>query len=194
MINLLNKINKLKLDNKKMIFVALVCLTIFYIDLSFIMKLQLGGIRNITPKLISLKKDINNLAKDLSVLQDLDRNAKQGKAQAAAIKPKEIVTEDKILLILQEVSDLANENRVKVVQIKTSKDAKVKEEVIAGERLLPIIITLDLSCGYHSLGSFINNLENAGHFIEIEDIKIVRAPQNYLLENVNLMLKTYVRK
>ncbi len=194
MINLLNKINELKLDNKKMILIALVCLAILYIDFSFIMRLQLQGINSLTPKIMKLRKDADNLAKDLLRLQDLERRQSAGNAKMPAGKTKEIISEDKILLLLQEVSDLANKEKVKIVQINTSKDTKVQEEVIAGERLLPVIIKFDLVCGYHSLGSFINALEDAGQFIGVEDMKIIRAPNNYLIQNVNLTLKTYARK
>ena len=191
---LLDKLNELKVDNKKIFLIAFVGVLILYIDFAFIMKLQLQGIRTLTPKIIKLKKDVDNLAKDLSWMQDLERKASKDKAQIGALKPKEIISEDKILLLLQKVSDLANKNQVKIMQINTSKDAKVQEEVIAGERLLPVIITLDLICGYHSLGSFINALENAGQYIDVQDIKIIRDPHDYLLQNVNLVLKTYAKK
>jgi len=191
MINLLDKLNELKLDNKKIFLIAFVGLLIVYVDFAFIIKLQLQGIRTATPKIIKLKKDVDNLAKDLSWMQDLERKASKDKR---TLKPKEIISEDKVLLLLQEVSDLANKNRVKIMQINTSKDAKVQEEVIAGEKLSPIIITLDLTCGYHSLGSFINALENARQYIDVEDMKIIRDPRDYLLQNVNLVLKTYARK
>jgi len=195
--NLLNKLNALKfdkLDNKKIFLIVLACLFIFYLDFTFIMKLQLQGIRTLTPKIIKLKKDIDNLAKDLSWMQDLERKAGKDKMQMAALKPKEIISEDKILLLLQEISDLANKNKAKIMQINTSKDAKVQEEAIAGEKLLPIIITLDLNCGYHSLGTFINALENARQFIDVQDMKIIRDPHNYLLQSVNLIIKTYAKK
>jgi Tfp pilus assembly protein PilO len=195
MINLLNKLNELKVAHKKIFIIAFVGVLILYLDFAFIMKLQLQGIRTLTPKIIKLKKDIDSLAKDLSWMQDLGRRQSKDKAQIGAPnKAKEIISEDKILLLLQKVSDLANKNRVKIMQINTSKDAKVQEEVIAGERLLPIIITLDLTCGYHSLGSFINALENARHFIELQDMKIIRDPRDYLLQNVNLVLKTYAKR
>lgn len=194
MTNLLNKLNALKLDNKKIFLIALACLLMLYVDFAFMLKLQLAGIRTLTPKIIKLKKDVDNLTKDLSWLQDLEQKASKDKKQMGGLKTKEIISEDRLLLLLQEVSDLANENRVKLMQINTSKDTKVQEEVIAGERILPIIITLDLTCGYHSLGSFINALENAGYFIDLQDMKIIRDPRNYLLQNVNLVLKTYARK
>jgi len=194
MINLLDKLNALKLDNKKIFVIAFVGLLILYVDFAFIMKLQLQGIRTLTPKIIKLKKDVDNLTKDLSWMQDLERKASKDKTQVGTLKPKEIISEGKILLLLQEVSDLANKNRVKIMQINTSKDAKVQEEAIAGEKLSPIIITLDLTCGYHSLGSFINALENARQYIDVEDMKIIRDPRDYLLQNVNLVLKTYAKK
>ncbi len=195
--NLLNKLNALKFDklaHKKIFLIAFVGLLILYVDFTFIMKLQLQGIRTLTPKIIKLKKDSDNLAKDLSWMQDLEREASKDKTQIGALKPKEIISEDKLLLLLQEVSDLANKNRVKLMQINTSKDKKIQEEAIAGEKLSPIIIILDLTCGYHSLGSFINALENAGQYIDVQDMKIIRDPRDYLLQNVKLVLRTYVKK
>ncbi len=194
MINLLNKLNELKLDNKKIFLIVMACLLILYIDFAFIIKLQLQGIRTLTPKVIKMKKDIDFLAKDLSSMQDLERKAGKDKAQIESLRPKEIISEDKILLLLQEISDLANKNQVKIMQINTSRDKKAPEEIIAGERLSPIIITLDLTCGYHSLGTFINALENARQFIDVQDMKIIRDPRNYLLLNANLILKTYAKK
>ena len=189
-----NGVNALKLDNKKIFLIALACLLMLYVDFALMMKLQLQGIRTLTPKIIKLRKDIDNLTKDLSWMQDLEQKAAKAQKQMGAFKTKEIISEDKLLLLLQEVSDLANENRVKIMQINTSRDTKAQEEVIAGERLLPIIIALDLSCGYHFLGSFINALENAGHFIDLQDMKIVRDPHNYLLQKVSLVLRTYAKK
>jgi len=190
-----NGVNGLKVDNKKIFIIVFVGALIVYMDFAFIMKLQLQGIRTLTPKIIKLKKDFDNLSKDLSWMHDLGLEAGKDKAQIGAPdKVKEIISEDKILLLLQKVSDLANKNRVKIMQINTSKDTKVQEEVIAGERLLPIIITLDLTCGYHALGSFINALENAGQYIDVQDMRIIRDPHDFLLQNVNLVLKTYAKK
>jgi len=189
-----NVVNELKVDNKKILFMVLACLLIFYMDFAFIIRLQLESIKPLTPKIIKLKKDMDNLAKDLPRLQDLERKAGKDGARITALKPKELISENKILLLLEEISVFANKNNVKITQINTSKDAKAQEEVVAGERLLPIVINLDLDCSYHSLGSFINALENARQFIDVEDMKIIRDPHNYLLENVNLVLKTYARK
>jgi len=199
MTDLLNKLNEklkaLKIDNKKLPLIAVtLSLLILYLDFTFILRVQMQGIRALTPKVAGLKKALNSLSKDLPRLQDLELRHGKDKAAAGAPRLKEVISQDKVLLLLQEISDIANKNKIKVTQINTAKDAKAKEEVIAGERLLPLTIKLDLSCGYHSLGSFLNGLENARYFMGLENLKIVRDPKNYLLQNVNLVLKTYARK
>jgi len=192
--NLINKLKAFKMDKKKIFLIALVALLILYVDFAFIIRSQLKNIKTLGPKIIRLKSDVDNLAKDLLLMQDLERRQGKDKQQIEAPGPKEIISEDKLLVLLQDISDFANKHRVKIMQINTSKDTKAKEEVIAGLRLLPINITLDLSCGYHSLGNFINALENARKFIEVQDMKIIRDRDNYLLQKVNLVLKTYAKK
>lgn len=192
-----DKLEKLgeELDKKKIFLLILLSLVILYIDFSFIIKLQLKGVRSIREKIIKIKKDIGNLNKDLAALQNLkQKQTKVEKKQEEILKAKRIISEGQIPLLLQDISDLANRYKVKIMQIRPSKDAKAKEEVIEGEAFLPITIMLDLSCTYHSLGSFINALENTGVFIAVQDIKIRRSSDNYLSGDVDLTLKTYVKK
>lgn len=196
MINYLKKIklDNIKLDNKKIILILLVCLVILYIDFASFIKLQLHCIKTLTPKILNLKKDIHNLTKDLSAMEDLEQRQTTDKKQIEASKLKEIISEDQIALLLQGISDIANKNKIRVMQINTIRDIKVQEEVIGGQKLLPITITLDLSCTYHLFGSFINDLEKAGQFIDLQNMKIMRDPNDCFIEDVNLVLKTYVKK
>lgn len=198
MINLVNKfkeqVSGLKSDNKKLLFVAVSSLLLLYADFVFVIKSQVADIKLTAPKVAKLKKDIAVLNKDLSQLRDFERRQTVDKNKKGEEKPKELITEDKVLLLLQEVTDLAGKNKVKVVQINTLKEAKVKEETMAGQKFLPLTIKLDVNCDYHSLVGFINGLENAGYVIELQDMRIARDVRNYLRQNANLTLKTYVRK
>lgn len=191
--NLLDKLNKLELDNKKILLIILICLIILYLDFSFIIKLQLQGIRTVGAKIIKLKTDIDNLTKDLSRLEELRRTVTQTK-QETVLKAQKIISEEELPLLLQDISDLANMHKVKIMQIKPSKDTKAKEEAIAKVKILPVMLTLDLSCSYHSLGSFINALENTKQFIAVQDLKIRRSSDDYFRRDVDLLLKTYVKK
>jgi Tfp pilus assembly protein PilO len=114
--------------------------------------------------------------------------------QEVVTKAKEIISEGQLPWLLQEISDIANKFEVKITQIKPSQDVKSQEEIIAPVKLFPLFITLDLSCGYHSLGSFINELENANRFIAIKDMRISRSSSDYLHQSITLVLKTYVKK
>ena len=193
MADLTNLLHKLKLDNKKIFVIPLIFFVILYMDFTFLMKLQLQGIRILTPKIIQLKENTVNLDKDLSMMQGL-RKKIDDKKQTGVSNIKQIISEGEMPLLLQAISDIANQDKVRIIQINTSRDTKGKEEIIAQEKLLPITVTLDLSCTYHALGGFINSLENARQFMELEDMKIMRDPRDYFLENVNLTLKTYAKR
>ena len=182
----------MKLDKKKILLFIFVSVIVLCIDLSFIMKPQLNGLRSAGEKIIKIKKDIDGLNKDLATLKRIQ--ATDIKKQGGILKAKRIVSEGEMPLLLQNISDLANRHKVKIMQIKPLKDAKAKAEVIEGKTFSPVTITLDLSCVYHSLGSFINDLENAQFFIAVQDIKIMRSSGDYLSQEADLTLKTYVKK
>lgn len=180
-------LDKLKFDNKKIILLISVYSIIVYIDFAFFIKLQLHGIKNKGLKITQLKKDMDNFTKDLLTMQQTQREEK------SVSKPLKIISEEEMPLLLQNISDIANKYNIKIMQIKPSRDTKEKEEIIQGKRLSPITINLDLFCGYHSLGSFINDLENTDLFINVHGIKISRSTADYLYQNVNLLLITYVK-
>lgn len=185
---MINLLNKLALDNKKIFAIALVCLIIIYIDFTFLTKLQLRTIGNSRTKIIKLKEDMGALIRDLKIMQQSQIK------QVAPLKSKKIISDEEIPSLLQDISDIANKHNVKIKQIKPSRDTKAKDEAVQGAILSPTIITLDLSCGYHSLGSFLNDLENAVRFIAVQGMKVTSSSSDYLNQSVNLVLKTYVKK
>lgn len=191
---LLNKLKALKLDNKKLFLIAFVSLLMLYIDFNFVLNSQLKSLKGLGRKITELKNDINNLNKELVFFEDLEHQQGKGEKQKVSVGPKEIISEDKLLVLLETISGLANENKVKIMQINTPKDIKTKEVVIAGSRLMPVAITLDLSCSYHSLGVFLNALEKTRYFIALEEMKITRDREDYFLQKVSLVLRTYAKK
>lgn len=184
---MMNLLNKFGLDNKKIFLFMLLCLIMVYIDFAFITKLQLRSIGTARAKIIKLEKDLDSLNKDLVAI----RQAK--KEQIAVAETKKIISEEEIPSLLQDISNTANKYNVKIMQIKPFRDTETKEKLTSRRKLL---VTLDLLCGYHSLGSFINDLENAERFITVQEMKIVRSSSSsdYLYQNVNLVLRTYVKE
>ena len=181
---MINLLGKLELDKKKVGLIILICVIIIYVDFAFLIKLQLRNTTAVGAKIIKLKNDIEVLNKDLVTMQQ------SSKKQEVAIKLKKIISEEQIPSLFQSISNIANRNNVKIMEIKPSKGAK--SSVSGG--FTPMLVTLDLSCGYHGLGKFINDLENAEVFIEVENLKILPQSQDYFKHGVNLVLKTYVGK
>ncbi len=188
-------IDKLKLDKKKILFIVLVAAAILYLDFTLLIKLQFNDLKDISPKIVKLKNDIKNLAKDLATMRDFQD--KQGKMkQAVASNVKRIIIEGRIPLLLQHISDIANKNNISIMQIRPSQEFRAGEEKIPGStiKFFPVLTVLDLSCSYHNLGKFINDLENLEEFIAVQELKITPSSGDYLRQNVSLVLKTYVRK
>lgn len=182
-------LEKMNLDNKKVILILLFGAVIFYLDYSFLMTAQINSANSLRPKITKLSKDIEALNKDLANISSL-RNS-QAKPVAGV---KQLISEEQLSALMEEISNLANKNKVRIMQIKPAKELKSKEETVLNLKLDPQYIQLDISAGYHNLGSFINDLENLDKFIAVQDLKIVRGVTDYLHENVSLLLKTYVKK
>lgn len=185
-----NLLNKLGADFQKLFLIILVGAVVIYVDYTFIIKLQLRSIGSAKTKIIKLKKDIAALNKDLALMQQSQDQMKQ----KTPLKTKIIISEDEMTGLLQRIYNLANKNNVRIIQIKPLKDPKAKEEAMGSQKVIPMAIVMNLSCIYHSLGSFISDLENAEQFLAVQDLKIVRSPGDYMRQNVTLNLKTYVKK
>jgi Tfp pilus assembly protein PilO len=189
MINL----QEIQLDNKKITLIVLVFLIIAYVDYSYLLKLQLSSRNNKATKIIKLKKDMAKLDKDFALMQQ------SGGRQKVILGAKKFIPEDQIPALLKNISSLANQNNIRIMQMTPSKELKPKvekapkKEKEAPNNFIPILITLDLTCDYHHLGKFINQLENAEEFMAVEEIRIISDPSNYFQQAVNLVLKTYVK-
>ncbi len=191
-------LNKLQLDNKKIILIFLLFIIVVYVDYSFLLKMQWDNIKNVKPEAAKLKTDIDILNKNLSASKDLNKG--QGRQNNL---PMRMISKGQLPLLLEEISNMAKSNNVTLMQIKQVKEVKQGKEVKQKEKennpsvpnnLLALNIGLDLSGSYHDFGRFINDLENTDKFIAVEDMSIRPQAVDSLLQNASIVLKTYVKK
>jgi Tfp pilus assembly protein PilO len=183
-------IDNLKLNNKKILLIGLVVLFVIYIDCAFLIKMQANNLRVLRPRVAELKKDIAAFENDLASISSLKYRPGQ-----PGFVGKQIISEDDLPDLLEYISDVANQNNIRLMQIKSSRETKAKQERgIVAAKFLPLYISLDIFSSYHNLGAFINVLENSDQFIAVQDMKIARAKDDYLRQEASLTLKTYVRK
>jgi len=185
--------DKLGPDASKVIIAILFFLAIAsYLDFNYVIGAQMKGIRDIGPKIVKIRADLNTVEKDLKKMQGLQKK-KAGSQQEAARHMKKFIREQDLSSLLKDISDLVNKYGIKLNQMKPVKDVQQKNSK-EQPKAAAILINLDLTGGYHALGKFINDLENADSFIAVQQFNIVTQPQDAMKEKVNLMLKTYVRK
>jgi Tfp pilus assembly protein PilO len=190
MIKIKDILAKLNLDDKKVALLIPVCVIILLLDLVFLVRLQCQGIMNAGAKITKLSKDTDSLNKNLLLIEQ----SKIKQQKDGALITKKVISEEELPSLLQDIYDIANKRDVKITDIKPSKDPKAKEESVAGLKLLPVIIALDLTCGYHNLGSFLNDLDNSATFVTVQEMKISNSGQDFAQRSVSLNLKTYVKK
>ncbi len=196
MINLAN-LQSLTQDKKKLALAALIVVIFLYIDVTFIMGFQLKSAIGSRAKIIKLKNDLGALKKELAKIEDLKKNNALD-SQRPSLKAKKAITAEEIPSLIQMISDLANKNTVRIIQIKPSRQEvpvnNAKPVPAAPANLTPLLITLDLSGDYHHFGKFINQLEDAETLLVVEEMKIISDGKDYFQQKANLVLRAYVKK
>jgi hypothetical protein len=193
--SLIGKLNlNRELNRNKIILIVIASLFLAYLDFSLLIQLQSRGISALRPKIVKLNKDIADFTKELSAVKEFEQNKSLPANQKELARAKKIIKEDELPLLLEDITDMANKGNIKIMQIRPGKDPKAKEETISGVKLIPVTITLNFSCGYHSLGNFISAIENSNKFMLAQEIKILAGKESYLAQEVALTIKSYVKK
>lgn len=103
--------------------------------------------------------------------------------------------EEEFPVVLESLSDMAKNADVKITKILPVKSSTTfSEGNIQSDIYDQKEISIDAQCGYHQLGEFIAELENAERFMEVSDIKIETGKANPKRHNVQLTVKTFILK
>ena len=191
MIPILKQLNleQLVSDKKKLLLVGVISLIVIFIDISFVMKLQLAGLSAQGPKITKLKADMGKLNADLAKMQSIKNM--DGKKQTGVVLLKKLISEGQITTLLQNISETAKKNGVRISQIRQAPEVVSAKQATSP---IPYLISLDLTSDYHTIGRFLNQLENAEIFIAVQDIRITPSAENSVSQACAVTLKTYVKK
>ncbi|MCX5700834.1 MAG: type 4a pilus biogenesis protein PilO [Candidatus Omnitrophica bacterium] len=188
-------LNTLELDNKKLILIFLISAAVFYFDFSLILKAQIASLSKSSAEVARRSSELTSLERDLKNMQDL--KTKKALPEVTSLsKAKRFITESQVSTLLQDISNLANNNDVRILQVKPSRDQKASADtkLNPGPGLTVFYIALDLTGSFHQLGKFINDLENSQVFLMVQELKIDSQKDNYLKQKASVLLKTYVKK
>ncbi|MDD5347460.1 MAG: hypothetical protein PHT59_02460 [Candidatus Omnitrophica bacterium] len=186
-----------QLDKQKLMMLGVGIGVVVVLDVAFVMQMQFKSAGYSLAKIAELKRtisDIQNRAREVAF-----KKQEKGKE---SIKPKNILGQAELPLLLQEITTLAKVNNVKLVQIVHSKEGKPAVAKQTGRKgpaaaapatLTPVRVKLDLVCGFHNLGAFIDALENAPEPLSCEDFKISRSGE-FQKERVSLSIRTFIKE
>ncbi|MFH0918176.1 MAG: type 4a pilus biogenesis protein PilO [Candidatus Omnitrophota bacterium] len=183
----------LKLDQQKKIAIIVLLVLIAYVDSVYILKAQRSGLKGLNVKIAKLNKDLVNLNQGLENMR-LVKVQPGTAALKKATRPSKILPEGRISEILQEISSAANRFDIRISQIRPSRPAQKEKSAIGQDKLTSLLINLDLVADYHSLGKFIQSLENSPVFMGVQELKISTQLPDYMKQKVTLVIKTYVTK
>lgn len=182
-----NLIEKFALDSKKIILILIISIMFLYLDFNFLLKAQLNWVKKSSDGIVKIENDLKALDLGLKKMQDLKSQQKN----LPKVKAKKIIFDSELPSLLHDISKIGKANNVRILQIKLFHET---QKAAASFKFIPVSISLDLVCGYHNLGKFVNDLENDQTFISVESFKIEAQPEDVLKQRVSLTLKTYVKK
>jgi len=184
---LIKRIQEIKLDKQKIILIAIATLFFAYLDFSFVIGMQSGGIKQINQKIIKAKNDIKTTKRELIRMQQIE-----GGGQAAVGLLKEFTSQDDIPMLLSEISNIAKKDGIKITQIEPSKNLQGSPAEKIPENMSRFAIDLEVKGGYHDLGAFLGDLEAFTKYISVDEIRIVPQGDDYNKQRISLRLITYV--
>lgn len=186
---------KLSLDltkeNKRlMALVLLGGLVVFILYLNFLLKPALAHIGEIRPQLYKLTQDIERAQQWSKERNETERRLKDLRSKMSAYQAA-LSTEAEIPSLLEELSAIAGKSKVKIIGIKP----KMEQASIPAKGKIPyqeIPIFIEAACGYHQLGYFISELENAKRLFSVRDVSIKSNPESSRSHDVSLVVSTFL--
>ena len=185
-------ISSIDLKDKKtqiMILGGLLSILVVVIYISFMLMPQIervfeavGQVSKVGADLKEAQYNIANIPKFKSSLvtyeEKVDRYEKMLPAQ------------QEIPSLLESLSDMAKKSNVKIIGIMpvVGKEDRAKKGQIYKE--IPILI--NAKSGYHELGKFLSNMENADRFMKVSGIQIKFNSQSPKKHDTEIMVLTYI--
>lgn len=188
-------LSDLKLTKQHQILIAIFFILVVYVDVSYILKAQRDGLNRLRPKIAKLKTELKSLDQGLENMR-LAKNQPSASAQKQSPRSSRIVPESKAIELLHEVSSLANKYDIQVTQLRPNRPSQKGKPAAGPGKDTPgiLLINLDLVGDYHSLGRFMQAVEESSVFMGVAEFEIVAQVPDYLKQKITLVLKTYVTK
>ena len=168
-----------------------ILLTIFAFDYFFFMKPQLNTLNTLSPKLTILRQDITQATDNIAQIDFYRSEIGQLKEKFKKSDFK-ILSKEEANLILEGISRLATQNKVKIDQILPFKGPP--ELLLKNKEgsYYSFPIRLEAKGGYHDIGRFLDQLERDNVFKSITALTIVSNADDPTHHSIKLTVKSII--
>ncbi|MFA6321031.1 MAG: type 4a pilus biogenesis protein PilO [Candidatus Omnitrophota bacterium] len=175
-------------DKKKVLILgAIVGVGAIYIYLSFILLPQIARVAVAYSKADKLNSEAKVAQREISEIEGLKKQVIKYRGKIESYESM-LPAEQEIPKLLEGLSDMAKSANVKIVAITPIQS---KQEAQNNQTYQEIPILINAKSGYHELGKFLNNLENADRFMKVIDIRINENKATPKRHDVEILVLTY---
>lgn len=176
----------------KQIMILAIALVIL-LDFFLIMRPQMRWSSQLSPKIIELKRQIDQTDSDIALIAQIQEQYQKSKTEMADIE-KKVPLEEDIPLILQVISNAANDAMIKIFEMRPMKEAKeIILETKTG-KYYRIPISIEARGGYHLFGNFLSILENSEIFMSVHSLEITSNSKSPKDHNIDFIIDTFIFK
>ncbi|MCX7927113.1 MAG: hypothetical protein N2606_03135 [Candidatus Omnitrophica bacterium] len=191
---LLEKLNQL--DKQKLIALGIALGIMLILDIFFVLGAQIKHAASCKAKIILTKRTIADIKRQAQQLSEKRLND-----EGQQVTSRRIIDETELPLLLQEITLMAKTNNIKVGQIVHLKQPVAtpkqqgsnKKTTDFQSQITPLLLKLDLVCGYHDFGIFLNALENSDKPFSCDEFKIMRKQDEFQKLRITLSLRTLIK-
>ncbi len=167
---------------------ALLIIVIMFFSYQSIFRPLAGEIKETSRQLGQKERDLQR-AKRVVDLEGLEKGIKAIKGELG-IYQQGLKAPADIPQILEALDKVARRQRIEFTSL-TPLEAKEVLLPWGEESLLEVPIKMQLRCGYHELGIFINQVENAGRFMKVTNLRVKADSGNIWSHQVELVIASY---
>jgi type IV pilus assembly protein PilO len=187
----LKNIDLKKNPEQTLIAAILICLILLVIYCYISVFPQIGRLTDVLSRMGKAMGQLKSAEYDISRIGELQNNIDANRSKVELYE-KRLPAEQEIPALLESLSKMAKASNITIAGITpvpvSQKDQKGRKNVIYQE--FPILISA--KCGYHELGRFLANMENADRFMKVVDIDVKANKASPKKHDVELLVLTYV--
>jgi type IV pilus assembly protein PilO len=152
---------------------------------------QIGRFARLLAKTSKLGHELRVARRDVANIDKLSEDIAMFKTKVDLYE-KKLPAEQEIPSLLESLTKMARRSNVTILGITPVSVSQREEKEFYGRAYQEFPIVISAKSGYHELGSFLSDLENADRFMKVADLSIRSNNATPSRHNIELIVATYI--